>query len=148
MLTALESWEPVASLRQSAWAYPIASGCHVLALSVLVGSVAIMDLRLAGCLQRLDRTAVMEALVPVSLLAFSACVTSGLLLFVPAGREYLASPYFLVKLTLIALAGLNAAGLHWALTTRRGDTTLRAFGVASLALWTMVVFAGRMLAFG
>lgn len=86
VLAGLEYWAPMAVLRQSAWVYPIASGCHVLALSVLFGTIAIVDLRLAGSLRRLDRGAVVSSLVPMALFAFAACVASGLLLFAPAGR--------------------------------------------------------------
>ena len=147
-LAALEAWAPVAALRQSAWGYPLVSWSHVLSLALVFGSIAIVDLRLAGRLRRLDRTAVIDALVPITVRAFIVAAISGLLLFAPAGREYLGNPYFTAKLLLIGIAGINALALHAALRSGGRDSVLRAFGLASLLLWCSVIFAGRMLAFG
>ncbi|XAH23263.1 hypothetical protein AAFF27_25350 [Xylophilus sp. GW821-FHT01B05] len=148
MLAALEAWAPVTALRQSAWGYPLASWAHLLGLGLLFGAITVVDLRLAGGLRRLDRAAVLTSLVPLALAGFALAALSGLLLFAPAGREYLANPYFVAKFLCMALAGLNALGLHLALRRSGTGKWLPAFGLASLLLWCAVIFAGRMLAFG
>ena len=43
------------SLRESEWAFPIVEGTHVIALSLSVGTLLLMDLRLAGVLFRKER---------------------------------------------------------------------------------------------
>jgi len=147
-LAVLESWAPVAALRQSTWGYPIVSGSHVLSLALMFGSIVVVDLRLAGRLRGLDRTALVDALVPIALYAFVVAAISGLMLFAPAGREYLGNPYFIAKLLLIVLAGINALALHVTLRSGSAKSLLRVFGLSSLLLWCSVIFAGRMLAFG
>lgn len=144
----LESWAPVSALRQSVWGYPLVSGTHVLSLALVFGSIAIVDLRLMGGMQRLDRATMISTIVPITLCAFVVAVLSGLALFAPAAREYLQNPYFVAKLFMIGLAGLNALALHAALRYQCSNDWMRIFGAGSLLLWCGVIFSGRMLAFG
>ncbi|OHV76056.1 hypothetical protein [Rhizobium sp. LCM 4573] len=148
MFAALENLDFVVALRRSAWAYPIVSWLHLLGIGLLFGSIAIVDLRLLGLLRGLDKDAVRRALVPLALRGFCLAAASGFLLFAPAAREYLASPFFRLKLLLILVAGANAALFHALHGTgiRRAAETVG--GLASLGLWLSIIFVGRMLAFG
>lgn len=121
---------------------------HLLGIGLLFGTIAVVDLRLAGGLLRLDDAAVQQTLVPLSLGGFVLALLSGLLLFAPAAREYLSNPWFAAKLALIGTAALNALVLHLASRRRRDPRHARLAGVLSLGLWATVLLAGRMLAFG
>lgn len=153
---AVEAWQPVVALRGSTWAYPLVSWLHLLGIALLFGTIAVVDLRLAGGLLRLDDAALQRTLVPLSLAGFVLAALSGLLLFAPAAREYLSNPWFAAKLALIAAAALNALALHLASRRRRRRSPDphptsrhgRLAGVLSLGLWATVMLAGRMLAFG
>jgi hypothetical protein len=148
MLATLESYPAIVALRQSAWAYPLVSWTHVLGLGLLFGSICVVDLRLAGWLRKLDRTAVLASLPRVALTGFVVAAVSGMLLFVPAGREYLANPYFIAKLVLIGVAGANAVTLHLSIRAGIALGAWPLFPVVSMLLWAGVILAGRMLAFG
>ncbi|KAA6121355.1 hypothetical protein [Cupriavidus cauae] len=153
---AVEAWQPVVALRGSTWAYPLVSWLHLLGIALLFGTIAVVDLRLAGGLLQLDDAALQRTLVPLSLAGFVLAALSGLLLFAPAAREYLSNPWFAAKLALIAAAALNALALHLASRRRRRRSPDphrtsrhgRLAGVLSLGLWATVMLAGRMLAFG
>ncbi|MCG5260441.1 hypothetical protein EM868_00535 [Cupriavidus gilardii] len=145
---AVEAWQPVMALRASTWVYPLVSWLHLLGIGLLFGTIAVVDLRLAGGLLRLDDAAVQQTLVPLSLGGFVLALLSGLLLFAPAAREYLSNPWFAAKLALIGTAALNALALHLASRRRRDPRHARLAGVLSLGLWATVLLAGRMLAFG
>lgn len=145
---AVEAWQPVVALRGSTWAYPLVSWLHLLGIALLFGTIAVVDLRLAGGLLRLDDAALQRTLVPLSLAGFVLAALSGLLLFAPAAREYLSNPWFAAKLALIAAAALNALALHLASRRQADPRHGRLAGVLSLGLWGTVMLAGRMLAFG
>ncbi len=149
ILAALEMWEPIIALRQSTWAYPVASWLHIIGIALLFGTIAIVDLCLIGFLRRLDATLIRQTLVPLALGGFGLAVVTGLALFAPAGREYLANPYFLLKLGLIGGAGANAILLRLLLRRQAANQRLHSsLGFVSLAICATVIFAGRMLAFG
>ncbi|MBP1843867.1 hypothetical protein J2046_002123 [Rhizobium petrolearium] len=148
MLTALENLDLVIALRRSVWAYPIISWLHILGIGLLFGSIAVVDLYLLGLMRKLDGSAVRRSLVPVAIAGFCLAAATGLLLFAPAAREYLASPFFRLKLLLLLLAGGNAVLLRNLDGRNIRHAAAPLCGLASLALWVSIIFAGRMLAFG
>lgn len=148
-LATLETWEPIVVLRRSTWAYPVASWLHIIGIALLFGTMTTVDLCLIGVLKRLDATLIRRTLVPLALAGFVLALVTGSALFAPAGREYIANPYFLLKLGLIGAAGANAVLLRILLHRRVANPTFQSFlGLLSLAIWATVIFAGRMLAFG
>lgn len=148
MLAALENLDLVVALRSSVWAYPIVSGLHIVGIGLLFGSIATVDLHLLGLMRKLDREAVRRSLVPVAIAGFCLAAVTGMLLFAPAAREYLASLFFRLKLALLLVAGGNAILLRLldGRNVRRAAGAI--CGLASLTLWVAIIFAGRMLAFG
>ena len=81
--------------------------------------------------------------------------TTGATLFVAFATKAYSNTFFRIKLASIVLAGLNALYFH--LTTERSITrwndatrppaAARFAGFASLALWTAVILAGRMMSY-
>ncbi|MCM2477276.1 hypothetical protein HGO38_27875 [Rhizobium sp. CG5] len=146
----VETWQPILQFRSSVWAYPIASWVHLMGLAVLFGTITAVDLGLIGVAKSLRTQTIRSTLIPMALTGFGIAVASGLLLFAPAAREYANSSYFLLKLGLIVIAGANALLLHQVLRRGVPDTAIgcKLLGIASIAIWGMVIFCGRMLAFG
>jgi hypothetical protein len=129
---------------------------HVLALSVVVGSITAVDLRLLG-LASTGRSISQfsKEILPITWVAFACAVGSGGLLFTSHAVEYVENPFFLIKMGLLAMAGVNVAIFH--LVTERGRAawdemkrpppTVRWSGVFSLLLWMGVVVCGRWIGF-
>jgi hypothetical protein len=159
MLYSLFSWienQPlILAFTESLFAYPVIQGIHVLALAFAVGLLAIADLRLAGWLlpQHSER-ALVSALRPWFIGGFGVLLVTGVLLFLPKATSLYNHPLFLVKLALIALAGVNA---YWfEMNFRRtsvGSAAVwsyvspRAAGLISLGLWITIIVLGRLLAY-
>jgi hypothetical protein len=61
--------------------------------------------------------------------------------------ELLTNRAFVVKLGLIALAGVNAAWFHTRGSLIRGDALARALMLVSTLLWLGVMVAGRWIAY-
>jgi hypothetical protein len=147
---------PVSSaMRESAWLYPIVEIVHIAGFSVLVGSVVLFDLRVLGCARTLPVVALGRHLLRWALASLGVVVPAGLLLFSAHPAELAENPVFLLKLALIALAGLNALAFH--LLSYRGVAgwdrgqaapPLARLGAAlSILLWVGVISCGRMLAY-
>lgn len=140
----------------SGWAFPTIESLHVIAIVTVVGCIAIMDLRLLGFASgNRAVSAVSEDTLKWTWLAFGLAVLTGLLLFVSRARSYVINPYFLWKMGLLLLAGLNMAIFHlstWR-TVRAWDASpaipraAKVAGALSLAFWVVIVFCGRVIGF-
>lgn len=139
---------------ESLWGYPIALTCHAVGMAVMVGLVAVVDLRVAGFFNVVSLESMRKALT-IAWWGFGLNVISGFSLFTSQATYFITHKAFLVKLVAIILAAINAYILHRMLRTE--STTWDANGVASskakklaissLLLWLIAVIAGRLIAY-
>ncbi|MGQ0456301.1 MAG: DUF6644 family protein [Hyphomicrobium sp.] len=153
-------WDPIAQsglatfIGQSVWAYPALETLHVLGLALVFGPILIFDLRVFGFNRGLDMRPLHAALIPWAWTGFALNAASGGLLFISDAAAFAINPAFRIKLTLIALAGLNALAFQARLFPRlpdddRGDPHISAkvSAAASIALWLAIITAGRLMAY-
>jgi hypothetical protein len=143
-------------IRENDNLFPLIESIHVVAISLVIGSIFAVDLRLLG-LAWTRRTAsqVTNGIVPLTWVAFVCAVGSGGLLFISHAAKYLENTYFDSKLSLIAVAGINMLAFHFigARDQARWDAQIRpplkarAAGGLSIALWVAVVACGRWIGF-
>jgi hypothetical protein len=145
----------VAALRESDDVYPILETLHVLGICLMVGTVATVDLRLAGAILREQPiTSISKALLPYTWAGFGLMLATGLPLFAAESVKLYGNPAFRMKLWLLLLAGCNALLFHS--TTYGGvsdwdrayptPSRVRIFACTSLLLWFAVVVSGRLIA--
>jgi hypothetical protein len=143
-------------IHQTAWAFTTIELVHVFAISLVVGTIAIMDLRLIGIASTgRPVTELARAVLPFTWAAFVLAVAAGSLLFVSQATAYFASTSFRIKMILIVVAGINM--LIFELITFRGvqewdlkpipPPRARLAGGISLACWVLVVVFGRWTGF-
>ncbi len=155
LLVWLESSGFAAAMRQWLWLYPIVEIVHITGIALLVGSIAMFDLRLLGFSRALPVRRLAGHLLPWTLAGFAVVATSGAMMFTAHATEFWGNPAFTVKLSLIALAGANALWFHlgayrnaygWDVD-RRAPAGAKAAAVLSLLLWVGVISCGRLLAY-
>ncbi len=139
---ALEATPVAQALRVSQVAYPLVNTGHLLGIALLVGSVVPMDLRAIGLVRGPDVRSVARFLRPFAGLGLALAATCGVLLFIVQATEYIASPWFRLKMALFALAVTNAA-IHL-----RVDPLPARAALISLLLWPSALLSGRMIAYG
>jgi hypothetical protein len=156
ILQSLQDTSIATAIREGETAFPWVECVHVLALTLVIGSIAIVDLRLLGLASR-DRGVAQTtaSVLPVTWTAFGFAVASGGLLFASNATTYAHNFYFQVKMALIALAGINMAVYH--LFLNRGADTwqtpaltplrARVVGGLSLCLWIAIAAFGRWIGF-
>ena len=139
------------ALTDSELAFPALESLHVIALTLVVGSIALVDLRLLGLVwKRREASDLIRAILPITWTAFGFALLTGLLLFSANPISYSANFYFLAKLGLLLLAGANMLAFH--LFAHRhlvtsGALAPRISGAASLTLWLTIVTFGRWIGF-
>ena len=150
----LESSKLALWIGESLWGYPIALTCHAVGMAIMVGLVAVVDLRVAGFFKVVSMDSIRKALT-VAWWGFALNVASGFSLFSSQATYFITHKAFIVKLIAIILAAINAYMLQRML--RANSTSWDANGVAtgkakmlaisSLLLWLTAVIAGRLIAY-
>lgn len=143
------------AMRKSLWLYPIVEIVHIAGFVTLVGSIAMFDLRVLGFSRFLPVHALGKHLLPWALASLALVVPAGLMLFSAHPREFLDNRIFLIKLTLIAIAGINALLFHVGVyrsvagwnTNVSAPALAKVHAIASLVIWVAVICCGRLLAY-
>ena len=163
VLKAIEATPLSQAILESGIWFPVLETVHVLALTLVFGTIAFVDLRLLGLASRQRSVhSLSRELLPWTWSAFGAALLSGGLLFISQPVKYWGNLPFRIKFALLALAGLNMLVFHFGAYRRvvrleqsrlspDEPTTLPAAarwaGGLSLLLWIGVVAAGRWIAF-
>ena len=139
-------------MRDSVWMFPLAEILHFIGLSLLIGSLLVVDLRLLGVIKNMSYEAVYRFL-PISLVGFGINMTTGVLFLFTDPFRYYPNTAFRMKMLFILLAGLNALWFKFSvypLTMKNpesNDSGNLAKVVAGLSLlfWFGVIVLGRMI---
>lgn len=137
---------------RSTWIYAACEALHFIGLFVLVGGVAVLDLRVLGLAKDLP-VAPLHRLLPLALAGFGINLITGILFFSVDPLGFGTNPSFRVKMLLILLAGLNALWFELGFSGKLSswgagvDAPLQAKFICglSLLLWSGVITAGRFL---
>ena len=140
----------------SLWIYPLVNLLHIFGISLLFGSVAIIDLRLLGAWRRVSLPAITDVSVPVSTAGFALAAFTGVPLLATKSTEYIGNPYLLIKFGAIAVGIVNVIALNLSPAWRarrlrdlqpREQRRLALFAGVSLAAWITAISAGRLIAY-
>ena len=144
------------AIAESSNYFPWLETAHVIGLALVLGTIAIVDLRLLGLASRSRAVGdVIADTLPFTWGGFGLAVVTGGLMFISRATDYFENVPFRIKLCLLALAGINMVVFH-ILTMRTLDgwnesettpTNARIAGVSPMLLWIAIVFAGRWIAF-
>lgn len=156
LLAALEASPLAVFMREDLTAFPLAESLHVVGVTFLVGSIAVIDLRLLGVSARNHAvTHLAGEILPWTWGAFALAAITGFLMFASAATQYAANGPFLLKMGLLGAAGLNMLVFH-RLTWRSvalwdvaapAPAAARVAGGLSLLAWVGVVVCGRWIGF-
>lgn len=138
---------PLAWLGTHPWAYPALEVAHILGIALLVGNLVAFELRVWGTGAALPVQALARLSLGLALAGFGLVAASGLLMFGSQPGDLIANRAFVLKMGLVAVAGLNAALFHARGGLRRLDAVARVQTILSLGLWLAVMICGRWIAY-
>jgi hypothetical protein len=144
-----------AAMRSELWLYPMIEVVHIIGFIVLVGSVTMFDLRVLGLSKNIPVTALARHLLPWAVAALLLIVPAGLMMFSAHPHDFANNGVFILKLSLIGTAAVNATLFHLGVyrSAHQWNTGIAAPGIAkmqavlSIGLWIVVVLCGRLLAY-
>jgi hypothetical protein len=146
MRTTFES-NPLAWLATHTWAYPALEVVHILGVALLVGNLVLFELRVWGAGSQLPIVPLARLSLVLALAGFALVAASGLLMFASQPSDLLANRAFLIKMSLVLAAGLNAALFHARGSLERLDAPARIQTLVSLGLWLGAMICGRWIAY-
>jgi Family of unknown function (DUF6644) len=143
-------------IRDSLWLFPLIESAHVLCFSLVVGTIAIIDLRLLGIASTKRSFQRMASdILKWTWATFALTALTGTLMFTTNARVYYYNFFFRTKMLMLVLAGINI--LVFELTAGRTihrwdkDSSAppagKAVAALSLAIWIGVIFMGRLIGF-
>jgi hypothetical protein len=140
----------VAEFIRQSLLFPAIQAVHIIGLTILVGTIGLVDFRLLGIGTRRQAVADLAAgLAPWTSGGLLTVLVTGPLLFGSDFARYLNNPAFTLKMLLLAIALAGHFTLHrsamrdeaWLTPARQKLAAL-----VSLMLWSSVVLAGRAIA--
>lgn len=151
----LEASHLADSIRTSGYLFALIESFHVIALTLVFGTITIVDLRLLGVGSTRPFTKVASDILKLTWVAFGLAVVTGSLLFITNADVYYHNFYFRSKMVLLLLSGVNMGIFE--LTIARSVNTWdkdrtappagRAVAIVSLILWISIIFCGRWIGF-
>lgn len=156
LLKSLQESGLAQAIRTDLFLFPMIEITHVIALTLVFGTVLIVDLRILG-IASIDRTVrkVEADVLKWTWAGFAIALVTGSLMFLSNATGYAKNLPFLLKLGLLFAAGLNL--LVFELTTRKkldqwdqnpsGPKGARISALLSILLWTGVIVTGRWIGF-
>ena len=145
-----------ATMRESVWAEPLVETVHVLTLTLFLGFVLFLDLRLLDVMLRHKRVSEMFAQFnPWLFGGFAVMIVTGLLLFSADPVSFYSTLFFKLKMIMLVLAAVNLVVFNATIGRRikewdnapRTPWRVKLAGAISLVLWVSIVAAGRGIAY-
>ena len=134
------------------WMWATCETLHFIGLSLLLGVVFLVDLRVLGVVRGVS-FASLHRLLPWAALGFGVNVLTGMMFFAGIPGQYIHNPSFYWKIAMVMLAGLNAVYFTvldepWALGPKEdAPLTSKLVAASAMLLWVGVMYCGSMLPF-
>jgi hypothetical protein len=139
------------------WVWPVCEILHFFGMALLIGTVGLVDMRMLGVAKGVP-IASLERFIPLGVIGLAINMITGFI-FVsgnPVGgpQEYLGNLAFLIKMTLILIAGVNllvfyVGGIARAANAVSPDGSApigaKIVAAVSLVAWFGVIFFGRFI---
>ncbi len=148
----IEKTPPAHGIRESKWIFSVAEVFHLFGLTLLLGVVLILALRLFGLvLQRKEVAAMTRELMPLSIGGLTLVLSTGIILFISEATKCWGNIAFRYKMLFLFLALVfQFTGLRKIARAdehRFSSMTRKITAAVAVFLWFGVAVAGRAIAF-
>jgi len=144
------------AIREQGTLFPWIESLHVLCITLVVGSISIVDLRLLGIASKSRAVSRLTGeVLPFTWIMFVLAAITGGLLFSSNAVKYAHNVFFLSKMALLVVAFVNMMVFH--VITSRGiehwdesphpPVPAKLAGGVSLLLWAAIIVCGRWIGF-
>jgi len=142
-------------IRKALWLIPLLQTIHILAIAMVLSSVAMVEMRILGMSKSLTMTQTAGRFMPWIWTGLVLLALSGLALIVGEPKRALPNPIFQIKMLMLAIMLAVTltfqASLWWDKTFWEGHSLGRkvtsGFAVVCFLLWCAIAVAGRWIAY-
>lgn len=144
------------TIQNVSWIIPTVQTVHIVCVAIVISSTFLVDMRILGIFATSQTLASLsDRFLTWIWWAILVLLVTGTLLIIGEPARSLLNPAFLLKmLMLITVAGLTrliqrplaADAGYWDASGGR-RATVKVIAIASLGLWSCIVFAGRWIAY-
>ena len=148
---ALSQW-----LQRALWPIILLQTLHILAIAMVLSSVAMVELRVLGLASGQSMTRTAQRFLPWIWTGLGLLAASGIVLVIAEPKRTLDNnPAFQLKMLMLAIAIAMTVAFQVSLrrnaglwgTKASGGKTLGALAVVTLMLWLAIAVAGRWIAY-
>ncbi len=151
----LEATWPARFIADHPWSFPSLEIVHLPGLTVVLGGMVLLDLRLLGMGRVLSIKLLQRHILPCVWAGFTVAAASSLWLVLYEATRLMTNPAFVIKMILLPVVALNAWLMHRYLQrdlARRdihvmASLRVRMSAVLSLLLWCVILACGRLIAY-
>jgi Family of unknown function (DUF6644) len=137
------------------WLIPVLQSIHILAIAVVLSSVAMIELRIVGLVKSQTMAQTAHRFLPWLWAGLLLLAATGTLLIIGEPKRSLPNPAFQLKMLLLALAILMVLAFQASvrptatLWTRnpKGRMLTRLLAILVFLLWCAIAVAGRWIAY-
>jgi Family of unknown function (DUF6644) len=142
-------------IQDALWLIPLLQAIHILAIAMVLSSVAMVGQRILGIAKSQTITEVADRFVPWIWTGLVVLAASGLVLIVGEPKRSLLNPAFQLKMVMLALAlavtlafqaSLRKNTVFWKENPHQRTTTI-ALTICTFVLWCAIAVAGRWIAY-
>lgn len=138
------------------WAIPTIQSFHYMSLAVLFSSAVVVDLRVLGKIAKHQTiSSLTQRLTPGIWIGLAGAVITGLLLMIAEPVRSITTWEFQSKMVMLVVVVVLTIAMKRTVLAHAADwdtaavlpVNARAMAVASLALWMLIILAGRWIAY-
>lgn len=136
-------------LNTNEWSFPVTEVLHIIGFALLIGTIAIVDLRLLGVGMRRQTSAqLVQDTARWTLIGLVLILITGPLIFFSDPVLYLYNESFRFKITMLIICIIFNWTIHRKVANSSDPGGLGKFiGGISMLMWASIIFAGIFIAF-
>jgi hypothetical protein len=139
------------AIRDYFWIVPVVQSIHICAIAVVVGCALVTELRIVGIVAPEESLSVVaQRYLPWMWRALAVLLATGLVMIIGEPERTLSNVPFWIKMALVVTSVLASLALRKPLLRPRsesGKEPARSLAWILLALWVVVIFCGRWIAY-
>ena len=135
------------AVAKSMWGFAIIETLHIIGLTMLLGSIFVLNLRVLGYGAKQPAAQLAKDVLRWALAGFVLIIGTGVVMFMSAATTYMGSDPFAIKLGLLILAIVAQVTMHKIPGMYAGTAAGKIMACLALLCWFGVAYAGRGIAF-
>jgi hypothetical protein len=135
------------ALKSNAFAYPLLEVAHILGISLLIGNLILLELRVFGRGAALPIKDLARLSLAIAVTGFCIAAATGLTMFATQADELINNGAFKLKMLLLFVAACNAGWFHGRGSLEKLDWVAKLQMLVSTSLWISIATCGRWIAY-